>query len=121
MKNSFCALLFVTSSAVAAPNPIRTLIFDADQCKLAVMEFHLAGDASALEKARNSLVAARDELDHDVGAAVAAAKRAPDLRAAVKDFYAAASAYCADPSRLLESAYTTKEQALNLELKLAGM
>lgn len=116
-----CSLALAFSVHAASPNPIAIAIFDATSCKMAALEMSLATGAEGLKTAHDRLLDARAKLDGHIAAAVASTKGKPDLRTAVKEFYAAASAYCQNPSRQLENSYSTKEQALRLEMKLSGM
>ncbi len=114
-----------------AHNPISGIILDADLGSVAITMGAMQSTTEGYSKSRSDLSAATEKLDADVAGAVKSAKGKPDLVKAIKEFYAAASAYLANgiPTGRLEQIaadrlktdMNAKEKALNLEIKLSGM
>jgi len=84
-----------------------------------MLHAHLCADAVKLSNIGDQVQSLKD-IERDGPKALAEAGKNQDLRAAVKEYYAAASAYCSTPSKALEAQMATKESALELELKTAG-
>jgi hypothetical protein len=79
------------------------------------------GNGAKGQEAYSDLIKAKADLDRALPRALAVATSNRDLRAAVKDFYSSASAYCSRPSQQLEFDLRAKETALQLETKAAGL
>ena len=104
---------------MAAKTDANKLIFDAALCKLSVQEAKLARTSDDLRKAREELASAKEQLEQDVGSAIAVAAKSADVKAATKAFYVAAATYCGRPTATAETELDKAEESLKLEMKLA--
>ena len=113
------ALLALSSaSAYAGQATPADLLMDGDACRLAAIGLSSSQNLESVSKANDQLEAASAKLEADAPDAIRHAK-SKSLKAAVKDYYIAASAYCQGPNGLLDNALRAKESALRLEMKLS--
>lgn len=109
----WCAFsLATTSNAYGATK--ASAIYDL------ILASHFCEDAIVMSDL-GSQMKRKSELDADAPRALSAAGKNKELRAAVKEFYVAAAAFCDNPSESLKGNVAEKESALTLELKAAGL
>jgi len=126
------AVMMLNAQAAQKENPIDKLKSDVAMAELTLMTGTLqmeGNDLDATIKSQNEVHELGKKIDGEVEAAVRAAKGKPDLARAIKEFYAAASAYISAglptnriakaQSERLRNELETKDKALDLELKLS--
>jgi hypothetical protein len=114
-------LIAVSLSASAGPDPVRLMFLDASACKFAIMQKSLsettAADGAKYDQDR---IKARADLEKEAPEAIKSAGGSADLENAIKAFYAAADAYCGNPSSAGDEDYKAKKRALDKMLESAG-
>jgi len=133
MRTLISLLLLLPAAAFAVKDTyaISALLQDRASADLALMTRNLSSAQADVTKADVDVQKARDKLDGDMQLAVKQAKGSPDLIKAIKEFYVAAQAYFDAPASAsladrsntarLKSDLSAKENALRMEMKLAGI
>lgn len=102
------------------PDPVRLLFLDGSSCKVAVSQKLLTTDAADLARLDADRTKALADLKAQAPAAIKSAGDSADLGNAIKSFYAAAVAYCENPSDSGAEEYRSTKSALDMKLSSAG-
>jgi hypothetical protein len=113
-------LLIASVSAASGLDPARMLQLNGNACKMAISTKALSTEAADTARSEDDRKKSLADVEKYAPEAIKSAAGLADLENAIKVFYAAADAYCKNPSNAGDRQFDDAEKTLDKLLDAAG-